>query len=86
MDIKNLASIQEQLGMSPGTSNLKLYKLFLSEIINKHTAYHTTVKIYRHRDADTTNNYQSRLINKWLKPYQFFQKHLSQEIFKSLKN
>ena len=38
MDIKNLASIQEQLGMSPGTSNLKLYKLFLSEIVNKHTA------------------------------------------------
>ena len=34
LDIKNLASIQEQLEMSPGTSNLKLYKLFLSEIIN----------------------------------------------------
>ena len=53
MDIKNLASIQEQLGMSPGTSSLKQYKLFLSEIINKHTAYHTAVEIYRHRDADT---------------------------------
>ena len=51
MDIKNLASIQEQLGTSPGTSNLKLYKLFLSEIINKHTVYHTTVEIYRHRDG-----------------------------------